>query len=114
MSEDLGKTMERMIKQLQGSLEAHINLRDTFARLQEAMREETLRRFAVWVEEDVTTPPDWQGFRGLLGVVDECLPNVTIWDHNEYPQTFTPEEFNRLWDNFTEQRKIEYVLSLIG
>ena len=114
MNEDIGKTMERMIKQLQGALEAHINIRDAFARLQEAMHEETLRRFAVWVEEDVTTPPDWQGFAGIRGVFDEYSPYHSIWNQWKIPETFTPEEFNRQWDGFTEQRKIEYVMSLIS
>ena len=70
-------------------------------------------RFGAWVDEQITPPSGWQGFTGIRGIFDEWDPNGTIWAHYEWPETFTPEEFNRLWDGFTERRKIDYVLSLI-
>lgn len=112
MSEEFGKAMKRMVEDLRSIVKVQTDMAEAFARLQMAIHEETNRRFAVWVEEDFLTPPGWQGFTGIRGIVDEA--HISIWDHREHPETFTPEEFNRLWDGFTEQRKIEYVMSLIS
>jgi len=58
------------------------------------------------------------GMTGLAKVVEGVSQTFSIWDEiwnvNERPQKFTPAEFNKLWDGFTEERKIEYVLSLIS
>ncbi|QEQ93941.1 hypothetical protein SEA_KARDASHIAN_76 [Streptomyces phage Kardashian] len=49
----------------------------------------------------------FDGFRTRMAVWDD------IWHVDDFPATFTPAEFNKLWDRFTEERKIEYVLTLI-
>jgi len=113
MSEEFGTALERMVEKLRHTVEVQTDMGDAFARFQEAMHVETARLFDEWVDEQLTTPPGWQGFAGIRGIFDEWDPNGTIWAHYERPETFTPEEFNRLWDGFTEQRKIDYVLSLI-
>lgn len=48
-----------------------------------------------------------QGFNQNMSILNE------IWHVGEFPEKFTPAEFDKLWDGFTEERKIEYVLSLI-
>jgi hypothetical protein len=57
------------------------------------------------------------GFEGITKALQGFDPNVSIfneiWHVSEFPEKFTPAEFNRLWDSFTEERKVEYVLSLI-
>lgn len=57
-----------------------------------------------------TAEPGWQGFTGLAGFFDE---RVTTWPRLEEPKQFTPAEFNKLWNSFSKERKVEYVISLI-
>lgn len=74
------------------------------------LREETQRLFMAWVEEDIATPPDWQGFTGIRGIFDE-VPEFTFW--SQRPKQFTPSEFNKMWDSWNEDQKFDYVLTLI-
>lgn len=54
------------------------------------------------------------GFTGVLCIADEWDDRpCSVWHYLERPKTFTPAEFNKLWDGFSELRKVEYVLSLI-
>lgn len=59
-----------------------------------------------------------EGFTGLAKAFEGFAPSVAAWNEiwhiNERPEKFTPAEFNKLWDSFTHERKIEYVLSLIS
>lgn len=52
----------------------------------------------------------FSGFQGLIYTHDET---ATVWGVWERPKSFTPQQFDRLWESFTEKRKVEYVLSLI-
>ena len=113
MSEEFGKALERMVKKINETRKVQSEMADAFARFQREILDETARQFGAWVDEQITPPSGWQGFTGIRGIFDEWDPNGTIWAHYEWPETFTPEEFNRLWDGFTERRKIDYVLSLI-
>lgn len=68
------------------------------------------------MREDLKPKPGWKGFTGILGVADEWTDlgqSWNVWHHLERPKTFTPAEFNNLWNSFSKTRKIEYVLSLI-
>ena len=54
---------------------------------------------------------------GFKGIVDRWTNTVSefgsIWHVDEQPEKFTPEEFEKLWNSFPEERKVQYVLSLI-
>lgn len=54
-----------------------------------------------------------KAFEGFQGLIQRHEATGTVWGVWERPQSFTPEQFNNLWKNFTHQRKVEYVLSLI-
>lgn len=62
-----------------------------------------------------------RGIKCLYDVIDEVerlyqsslVEKRYIWHHLEQPENFTPEEFDKLWDSFSDSKKIDYVLSLI-
>jgi hypothetical protein len=47
-----------------------------------------------------------EGFTSVLNVYDE-------WSSLGRSNRFTPAEFNQMWDSFSEERKLEYVKSLM-
>ena len=53
------------------------------------------------------------GLEGFAKAFEGFTPKMGIWHVDEHPQQFTPAQFNDLWESFTHQRKVEYVLSLI-
>jgi len=80
--------------------------------IDEMLRVEIHREFMRAFEEDIAVPPNWQGFRGIKGVFDEAIiAEFDFWSHR--PKQFTPEEFSKMWDSFTEYQKVNYVLILI-
>jgi len=52
----------------------------------------------------------FQGFARVRAMFDE-VPEFSFWSLR--PKQFTPMEFNKLWDSYTADQKINYVLSLI-
>lgn len=62
-----------------------------------------------------------RGIKCLYDVIDEVeqlyqsslVEKRYIWHYLEQPENFTPEEFDQLWDSFSDSKKIDYVLSLI-
>ena len=53
----------------------------------------------------------WMSMSGIFTTLHE--PTNTAWGFWERPKSFTPDQFNRIWNGFSEKRKVDYVLSLI-
>jgi hypothetical protein len=76
-----------------------------FEAIRDQLREEILGRA---VDETIkallTAPPGWQGFSGVRSLFDEVKPFVPSW---------TPKQFNIMWDQFSHQTKVNYIRNLI-
>lgn len=59
---------------------------------------------------DENNQPRAGGFTGIRGIFDE-VPEFDFW--SQRPKQFTPSEFNKMWDSYTEDQKIQYILTLI-
>lgn len=117
------------VSDFEAAIEAMLKMKGSFDEFAEAL---TRFRFDVMVDleqklsevfeqqliygpnrKSCTPEPGWQGFTGIAGMFDEWSVPGTIWHHLERPEKFTPAEFNKLWDSFSKERKVEYVISLI-
>lgn len=79
--------------------------------IDEMLRVEIHREFMKHFEAETAVPPNWPGFQGLKAIFDE-VPEFQFW--SQRPTQFTPAEFNRMWDSYTEDQKFNYVLILIS
>lgn len=76
------------------------------------MREEligtAITKFSVnyYVTEEELIDHGWRGLNTRLSISDEWAGPLG------YP-SFTPAEFNEMWESFSHDEQIEYVLSLI-
>lgn len=60
---------------------------------------------------DENNEPRSNGLSRIRGIFDEVV-EFSFWSHR--PKQFTPMEFNKMWDSFTTDQKINYVLILIS
>lgn len=77
--------------------------------IDEMLRVEVQKEFMRLFEEDIAVPPNWQGFQGVTPIVDELS---RPWEWTRIRE-FTPELFERMWESFSHEEKIRYVLGLI-
>jgi hypothetical protein len=55
-----------------------------------------------------------EGFIQITKAFEGVTSNIQILDDIwGYPKKFTPTQFNKMWDGFTKEQKIEYVRILI-
>jgi hypothetical protein len=76
--------------------------------IDQMLRLELMKEFWQRVDEELTPSPGWQGFTGIRGIVDEWGPLVE-WP----PLSWTPKEFQRMWDSLTYESKIAFVKNRI-
>lgn len=85
-------------------IDLHLVIRDLFSEEFAKAAEEAKKALDDYLEA-LKTSPDWEGFTGIRGIFDEW----EVWDS----ASFTPKQFNQMWDSFSHQRKIDYVRGLI-
>lgn len=72
------------------------------------LRKAVDEEFTKAVIEDMRPRPGWKGFTGLLPIMDEHL-----FIHQEFNPSWTPAQFEKMWDSFSYQAKVRYVRSLL-
>lgn len=90
------------------------SIHEGLAQAYEDLLRGNFERWQTYVEEIIQPGPSANGFAGFLAIADEFAWPMSVWHHLERPKTFTPAQFNKLWESFSEARKVEYVLSLIS
>lgn len=78
--------------------------------LDDLLRKYIHEEFMKAVDEDLEPRPGWQGFTGLKPIADE----LQLFDHNYgFVPSWTPKQFETMWNSFSYVTKIRYVRSLL-
>lgn len=71
---------------------------------------EELDRELKQVFEDMMPKPGWKGFTGIMSVLDESAVKIVP----AVPPSWTPKEFEDMWNRRSYVQKVVFVLDLIS
>lgn len=78
--------------------------------LDRLLRQYIEEEFTKAVVEDLKPRPGWEGFTGIQSIVDEH----ELFDYNYgFVPSWTPKQFETMWNSFSYVAKIRYVRSLL-